>query len=182
MKKKYKLKLSVESCEDLKERLLATAQEYKKDFIAVYLENCLEWIKKESLEKLDKTDTFYPSSISDIRENIDIMPLDTTRKKFALVYHSDIVAWVEFGTGVVGKNYPHPLADKINYNYASGEHSSSGEGKWNWYNKDYKSGIENYRGYTGKRFIYETIQDFLNMHIGEKIYSIMLNKVLNYYF
>lgn len=182
MKKKYKLKLSVESCEDLKDRLLATAREYKKDFIAVYLENCLEWIKKESIKKLDKTDFFHPSFISDIRNNIDIIPLNTKYKKYALVYYSDIVAWVEFGTGVIGKTSPHPLANKINYNYASGKHSSSGKGRWSWYNADYASGMNEYTGYTGKRFIYETIQDFLNMHIGERIYSIMLNKVLNYYF
>lgn len=180
MKRNYNLKLTVESCQDLKKRIKGLKEDLKK-INKPFIETCLEWIKERSIDILRQKDTFYPSNISDVRDKIRIDTIEYN-KKYALVYYSEVVGWIEFGTGIVGKQEPHQKSNEVGYHYAIGEHSGTGDGSWNWYNEEYGIGFKGFKGYKGKRFIYEAFQDFVNEEQYIKIYQKLQKDILDKYF
>lgn len=182
MKKNYNLKLTVESCQDLKKRIKGLKDDLKK-INKPYIEECLEWIKKRSIDILNEKAQYdtYKLDLSRIRADIAIVDLIANRK-YELLYYADDVSYAEFGTGVVGQSSPHPKSNEVGYHYASGEYSGTGDGSWDWYNEKYGIGIKGFKGYKGKRFIYEAFQDFINEDQYIKIYQRLQRDILNKYF
>lgn len=179
----YRLSLNASSCRELSKKI----DNFRKDIVSCkknYILKCLEWIRKRSIEYLDTNDDFYPSYISDIRNNIKFYIIDrlTTNNNHTIIamsYESEIACWVEFGTGQVGLSNPHPMAyESPQYTYASGKHSSNENGYWVWKNPKYDNGFHTTMGYVGKRFIYEAFRDFIIEEIYIKYYEEYVNKFL----
>lgn len=170
-----KLKLSAEDCRKLKKKLKA----YKNKLLNInyeYMKACLEWISDRSRTLLYEDDTFEPSEISDIfsKENCYVKQDLKNPNRATLIYCSEIVAWVEFGTGIVGQSDPHPLANQgVTYNYAVGDKSGNAENNftWVWENPLYDNEKHATQGYVGKQFIYKAIKDFINEKQAIKIYK-----------
>lgn len=173
------LKLSVEDCKKLKKQL-ETYKEKLSNFNIEYMKKCLDWVKERSIALLNEDDTFEPSEISDIRDKISIRKDKTTQNKVVLRYYSEIVAWVEFGTGIVGQSDPHPLANQgTTYNYAVGEYSGNEENNftWRWINPAYDDKTHETQGYVGKQFIYKAVKDFINEKQAIEIYKQEYDKI-----
>lgn len=66
-------------------------------------------------------------------------------------------AFIEFGTGIVGKSNPHPDASLVNWKYDANEHGEKGwfyfhNGEWHWT-----------KGMPSRPFMYETAQKLKDM-------------------
>lgn len=77
--------------------------------------------------------------------------------------------FVEFGTGIVGLNNPHPDAGKEGWQY-----NSSGKGEQGWHYIDKRTGKSSFtHGQTGKQFMYKAYQYLEQnyMRIGEEVFK-----------
>lgn len=77
--------------------------------------------------------------------------------------------FVEFGTGVVGLNNPHPDAGNEGWQY-----NSSGKGEQGWHYIDKRTGKSSFtHGQTGKQFMYKAYQYLEQnyMRIGEEVFK-----------
>lgn len=76
--------------------------------------------------------------------------------------------FVEFGTGIVGKNNPHPDAGEFGWQYDVNEHGIAGwkyqgeDGQWHWT-----------QGQESSKFMYLAFQDLEQnyMRIGEEVFK-----------
>ena len=143
-----------------------------------YLKSCLNEIKKMSINKLNMKDTFEPSYLSGVRDNISIKPIDSSGDTWELNYFDDIVAYVEFGTGRIGGIEPHPLASREGYEYDVDSPYKDEYGYWSWANRTYNAYFTDFLGYKGKRFVYESFRDFINERMYVKIYEKELKRML----
>lgn len=174
MKDSYKLELSVKGCQEFKKRI-ENFKNNLKNLQDDFLFNSVNWIYQRSLIILNEKDTFQPSRLSGV--DIDVSWKKTEfgngLTRFDFYYENELCHFIEFGTGLVGASEPHPKADELNYGYATGKISSTGE-SWTWYNIKYgvypQNPMETY-GYVGKRFIYEACQDYINNDMPQKIYN-----------
>ena len=71
----------------------------------------------------------------------------------------DWAAFVEFGTGVVGKSNPHPDTGLANWKYDTNNHGEAGwwyfnDGEWHWT-----------KGMPSRPFMYETAQELRDMSV-----------------
>lgn len=78
-------------------------------------------------------------------------------------------AFVEFGTGVVGSENPHPDTGLVNWKYDTNDHGESGwfyfnNGEWHWT-----------KGMPSRPFMYETAQQLKDMsvilHIAREVFG-----------
>ena len=184
MRKVIKIELDSKNLKKISEKLDEIQKEIPTVNLSFIKKSC-QWIYDRSIDILQEKDTLITPHISGIEKDIrtEIIPVGKNIIKCNLYYYNEIVAWVEFGTGIVGEEAKHPLADEFGYKYNSGEiNSNNPEGRWNWYNPKYNIGMSGFQGYEGKRFIYEACQEFINKKIYVKIYSEEFNKMLNRYF
>lgn len=76
---------------------------------------------------------------------------EKTSKGYRIVQEGDHIAYVEFGTGAVGKAHPHEsseMIDKVGWQYGVGNHIfTTSDGKTGWF---YPTG-EEYISKTGKK-------------------------------
>ena len=185
MSKVYKLKLSVKSCQDFKNRIDGFKNELN-DIHNKFLQQSVQWIYDRSLRILELDDTFYPSGLSDVDIDVSWKKIEFSdgSVRYNFYYENEAVNWIEFGTGLVGASNPHPKADDLNYGYATGDISSTGMA-WKWHNVKYGVYKQNKLityGYEGKRFIYQACQDYLNTGQPEKIYNQLFIQLKNKYF
>lgn len=68
--------------------------------------------------------------------------------------------YVEFGTGIVGKNFPHDIASQLGWKYDVNNHGVEG-----WYYHD-RNGFHWTNGMEARPFMYETSQE-LGMKISK---------------
>lgn len=185
MKNVYQLKLSIDGCKDFKKRIEGFKNELKNlnsDFVF----NSVQWIYQRSLQILHERDTFQPSRLSGVDIDVSYKRTDFSdgSVRFDFYYENELCNFIEFGTGLVGGSDPHPKADELNYGYATGEISSTGE-SWKWYNIKYgvypQNPMETY-GYEGKRFIYDACQEYMNYDYPKKIYNELFIKLKKKYF
>lgn len=78
-------------------------------------------------------------------------------------------SFVEFGTGIVGSENPHPDTGSINWKYDVNKHGEKGwfyllDGKWHWT-----------KGMPSRPFLYETAQELKDMstvlHIAREVFG-----------
>lgn len=78
-------------------------------------------------------------------------------------------AFVEFGTGIIGKENPHPDTSIANWKYDTNDREEKGwfyfnDGEWHWT-----------KGMPSRPFMYETAQELKNMsiilHIARKVFG-----------
>lgn len=81
----------------------------------------------------------------------------------------DWASFVEFGTGVIGSENPHPETGLANWKYDVNNHGESGwwyfnDGKWHWT-----------KGMPSRPFMYETAQQLKDMsvilHIAREVFG-----------
>lgn len=152
---------------------------YQKEFIQL----CLDFVKQKSMQYLDEVDYFTPSQISDIRTNINQITItENNNSGYTLSYDSEVVSFIEFGTGRVGKRNPHPMAnDNPKYKYASGQYSSR-YGVWFWINREYGMTKKvKTKGYEGRKFIYRAFRDLIDLFYEDKAVE-MMERLINKYF
>ena len=115
-------------------------------------------------------DTGLKTSISELTKKgyeymISIVPEDTGNLKSSITWDfsvinqkgtitigTDYAVFVEYGTGVVGKNFPHP--DPKNWQYDVNEHGVKG---W-WYFDDNQDRFRWTRGRSASAFVYKTMK------------------------
>lgn len=75
--------------------------------------------------------------------------------KWIIYTGCDYAPFVEFGTGIIGSQSPHPIASLVNWKYDVNEHGESGwfyfndrDGQWHWT-----------RGMQSRPFMFETGQE-----------------------
>lgn len=125
-------------------------------------------------------DTGLKTSISELTKKgyeymISIVPEDTGNLKNSIIWKFDNInqkgtikvgtnyaLFVEYGTGIVGKNFSHP--DPKNWKYDVNEHGVKG---W-WYFDDSQNKIRWTRGRMASAFVYKTMK-FLEKEGGKGI-------------
>ena len=78
-----------------------------------FLTECCLWFINRANQHLDKSD-IGKNVIDDIKSHWSYV---VTKNKAKIINDSDKAVYVEFGTGQVGNEIKHPLADKLGYNY-----------------------------------------------------------------
>lgn len=176
---------TINEIESLKKQFISL-----KDELEIAIDYYMKWllteVKKRSLSYIDSEDTFFPSQLSDIRKNINstINFEKNGNFTYTLWYNSEVCSFLEFGTGLVGKANPHPMANQTpKYNYASGEVVST-KGYWKWLipeeyrrtvitpnGKIYEQEYMATKGYEGRKFIYKAFRDIIDNELHIKYYE-----------
>lgn len=114
------------------EALIKDLDKYKKD-----LDNSLYAINEAIAERAYELLMIYtPELTGELKESIQ----KGITSEFAMLYtNNDHALFAELGTGVVGKNSPHPAAAENGWVY------------------DYKN--QNWKGYGGRKYMYQTYID-----------------------
>ena len=124
-----------------------------------FLKESLMYIRDKANKNLDDRTYAFPNS-ANIKEDWHINPT-TPRfggQAFELKNTNKLVAFVEFGTGMVGED-SHPLADELNYEYDVNNHGEEG---WDFYNKKVGIHYVGFTGYEGKQFLYDAFFDYFH--------------------
>lgn len=90
---------------------------------------------------------------------------------------NDLVAYVEFGTGIVGEIDPHKVADKVNYEYDMNNHQLNG---WTFTNKEFNLHFIDFIGYEGQSFLYDAFWDYFYKDEWKRIYQKNYDKYMKY--
>lgn len=119
-------------------------------------------------EILELTKKGYDYMISIVREDTGNLKssisweYDEADNKGIIKVGSDYAVYVEFGTGIVGANSPHPNAENWKYDV-----NSHGEKGW-WYYDENQNRYRWTKGQTANAFVYQTAE-YLKKEASEKI-------------
>lgn len=147
-KKVFKADLSVLSIRDLQKQL----QDYQKDLT----NKCEEFVRRlaeRGVEiakiKITEYDAIYTGELlASINSEQGAVIQDGA--KWIIYINCPWAKFVEFGTGIVGKNSPHPDTSIVGWKYDVNEHGEKGwfyfrDGEWHWT-----------KGLPSRPFMYET--------------------------
>jgi HK97 gp10 family phage protein len=154
MAKDAQLELDVFSLESL-EKAIAKVEKFQLN-IPKILDKAIDEIAEKarqrclhemSLHDLKKGGTLAQSNLA---STIEIRRDDI--KSFTLAVNGEYAMYVEFGTGVVGRDNPHP---DVSFLDQAWEYDSKGHGEAGWFY--YKDGVKYHtRGQEAKPFLYPT--------------------------
>lgn len=121
---------------------------------------------KTSISELTKKGYEYmmshvPEDTGTLKNSI-IWEFDKLTQKGTIKIGADYVLFVEYGTGIVGKKFPHP--DPKSWKYDVNNHGVKG---W-WYFDDSQNKIRWTRGRSASAFVYKTMK-FLEKEGGKGI-------------
>lgn len=85
-------------------------------------------------------------------------------------------AYVEFGTGIIGKQNKHKKAKKSKYEYDVNKHGKKG---WTWTNNEIGVTMYGFEGYQGKSFLYDAYFDYKHNKIYVEIYTTLFKKAVS---
>lgn len=152
----------------------------------------LEYVKNKANNKLRASSQYMGTT--DITEKWEINKLLSTSKKivsYELRNTSDFSAVVEFGTGIVGGNSPHPMASVSGYEYGTKQWSFVRDltsNEWVVHNKFSKEEINenpdrflvmrNFSGYEGKSYLYDSFWEYFYNLEYLQVYKNIINKYL----
>lgn len=121
---------------------------------------------KTSISELTKKGYEYmisivPEDTGNLKSSIT-WEFDNTSQKGIITIGTDYALFVEYGTGIVGKKFPHP--DPKSWKYDVNEHGVKG---W-WYFDDSQNRFRWTRGRSASAFVYKTMK-FLEKEGGKGI-------------
>ena len=163
-------KNSINNAINLLDKYKSKLQEIEKTFV---LES-LNWILERANQYLDERDTFTQvKNTTNIRTSWVIIPIGQNRYQLRNI--DERAVYAEFGTGVIGEETPHPLADEVDYYYNLNGYETRG---WNFYNKEANVYFKNFFGYEGKSFLYDACFDYFEKGEYKRIYQSILQRKL----
>lgn len=176
--KKINVSLSVSSLENaIKElkQIKSNIRNINREFII----ESLTWIENRANEYLKSRVYKYPNTANIAMEWKRKLIKDNKGGNFIyeLRNQSEVAYFVEFGTGLVGSENEHELAEVLGYEYDMNNH---GEDGWDFafeYNGKlfvYKS----FTGYEGKAFLYDAFFDYYHLEQFEIIYQRIYDKYI----
>lgn len=171
---RLEVNLSDKSLDDTIKRL-KTLSKYMSSIQNEFIESSLAHIRDRANELLDSRVYSFPDT-ANIKEHWEIEKEKTANGYIArLVNTSEVGAYVEFGTGLVGKYFKHEKADEEGYRYDVNNHGSKG---WNWFNQQIGVGMKGFIGYEGKSFLYDACWDYVYNREYIVIYESIIGKYL----
>lgn len=149
--KKIRVGLSVSEFNKAAEKV----EKYKKEVIRK-TRILAERLAEEGVKIAKVKISSYPAvDTGELLESMKHEPGDVFRygSKWIIFTDSDHAAYVEFGTGIVGSQSPHPDTSLSGWRYDINDHGEAGwyyfkNGKWNWT-----------KGMKSRPFMYETGRD-----------------------
>lgn len=167
--KTINVELSSKGLQQLKNELLefkSNLQNIKTSFI----ENSLDWIiTQANYYFMERTRKHGSSSLTNIMQLWVYYPIDDNT--YRLVNESEVGAYVEFGTGIVGKLDTNNRASQVGWQYDVNNHGNDG---WTYYNEEIGAYVHT-KGYAGKSFLYDAFWDYFY----HKEYLNILNQTIN---
>lgn len=158
--------------------------------IPKFCSDCLDWIMKRANEYLD-TSQFDAQLVTLIKDGWIIMA-DEKGATLENLYNK--ATYVEFGTGIIGGDLPHPSSGQSGYEYDMNSHGQKG-----WTFKipeseplDVRGGsltdaypdteggyiIVHTSGQEGELFLYKAMLDFMADEVYNKIFANVMNEVM----
>lgn len=175
--KKINIQLNSKSVESAIKKM-----QYIKSNIALINEEfafeSLEWIKNRSNEYLESRVKNFPNT-ANIQNEKYWHNKQVSKKQSKVIYElrndNELVAYVEFGTGIVGAKKPHKNAIEVGYKY---DKNNRGEEGWTFYNEQINLFLKNFKGYEGKSFLYDACWDYFYQGVWKKIYKKIYDKYM----
>lgn len=125
-----------------------------------------EFVKRLAEKGVDIAKEKVAVYTGELRESIDYRKNETedTKKSYLIYTDCKYAVYVEFGTGVVGEDNPHPLSEEIGYEYKIGEKIyTTADGKTGWWYVD-RFGVKRFtEGMESRPFMYETSEELTLM-------------------
>lgn len=150
------------------------------DIIEVAIKNGIEELAERLVDKVRENLSAYGLGDSKLITNIDVEILDSG---ISISIGSDYAIFVEYGTGIVGSQNPHPKLDTIGWIYDVNQHGEKG-----WYYPTIESDPNPYKimingqlyawtkGMPSRPFMYETwlwgtrsANNIINKHINKEL-------------
>lgn len=146
-----KVKINALSLKDI-ERKLAEVQRYR-DSLERKLDSLLTALAEQGtiIAKNNISAYHMPWATGELENSIQGI-YDSNTGKGAIWSDSDHAVYVEFGTGIVGKNSPHSESGTQGYQYDVNNHGDSG---W-WYLKDEDGNFHWTKGMPSRPFMWTT--------------------------
>ena len=140
-----------------------------------FMKESLNWIKERANFYLNEKVGYFKGS-ANISDSWNITPSNSKYggKAYQLINDNKFVAYVEFGTGIVGKNEPHKKAEETGYEYDVNGHEENG---WNFrvnFNNTWHI-FNGFTGYEGKSFLYDAFFDYFHLGKWKEIYQEIYN-------
>lgn len=173
-------------------RNLLTSGKLIKDFYTCCAETLIMLIQS-NIDMLDIGSNLIDKLRSSWRYKIDISKDGTANIK--IFTKNTRSSFIEFGTGIVGKEQPHPLAEKDNYQYDVDSKFKANDRSWwfgvkNYENRDIPEssiidtdiGIDELiirtKGAKGTMFAYNAFVDFVSTDMPKKIWEKVIKQNL----
>ena len=161
---KKSVEKAIEEIEKVRNKLILVKDEFAK--------NSLEWIRDRANQYLDQRVKNFPNT-ANVSQYWEIK--QKTKNIWELRNNNPYGAYIEFGTGIVGANKPHKIADDVDYKYDVNKHQEKG---WTWYNEELDLTVYGFKGYEGKSFLYDAFFDYFYLKEYVKIYEKVIKKYL----
>lgn len=161
---KRSIKKAIKQIEKIQKNLILAKDEFAK--------TSLEWIRDRANQYLDQRVKNFPNT-ANVSQYWEL-----TKKSeniWELRNSNPYGAYIEFGTGIVGANKPHKVANSVKYKYDVNKHQESG---WTWYNEELDLTMYGFKGYEGKSFLYDAFFDYFYLKEYVRIYELVMEKYL----
>lgn len=161
--KKFKVDLSVSGIE----KLIKDLEDYRDNDLVQKTNKLAEVLAQKGVEIAKTNITTYDAIFT--RELIDSIHYTKGNAVFYIVADSTHAAFVEFGTGQIGKSkpYPYPLPEGISWEYNSGStifEVSPGQYGWIYPGRDGKYYFT--QGMPSRPFMYNTTIELMNIVVA----------------
>lgn len=176
--KKINVSLSVSSLENaIKE--LKQIKSNIRNINREIIKESLSWIQNRANKYLEERVGKYPNS-ANVGMDWHIKLIKDNKGgnfEYQLINKNDLACFVEFGTGLVGSEEEHKLAEKLNYQYDMNNHGEDGwEFAFEYGDKFYY--YVAFKGYKGKSFLYDAFFDFYYLEQWKKICQKVYDKYI----
>ena len=137
----------------------------------------LKWIQEQAKLYHTQRNYKYPNT-ANINNNWSINKVYKNKNEmcYELKNDNDLVAYVEFGTGVAGQLNPHASSKEVGYEYDKNAHGLNG---WTFYNEELSIYFRDFIGYEGQSFLYDAMWDYFYKNEWKRIYKRIYNKYMN---
>lgn len=191
MKKELTIDFSISSVKKAIKELKAI--ENKIQFINdEFMRESMEWIQNEATKNLEKNSKYQGTT--DINSSWVISRMQP-QKGGELAYeirnNSPFSALVEFGTGRVGRDYYHPMATVVGYEYGRKSWSFVRDltsNEWTVHsdvsNEEIKANPDKYLvlydfdGYVGKSYLYDAFYSYFYLGMWKTIYNRVFSRYI----
>ena len=173
-KKIINVELSTSSIDNAIKELTEIRKKYIKWITEDFIYESLEWIKNQAIYYHTIRTINFPNT-ANINKDWHIKKVFKNKNNMCYELRNDneLVAYVEFGTGLVGDTLPHKVAKEVNYDYDMNNHGIEG---WSFKNEDFSLYFIDFIGYEGQSFLYDAFYDYFYGNKWKDIFEENYNK------